>query len=89
MNLDALRHSAFVLAWAALMLATLVSFGFGDGLGTARVAGTAVIIVAFVKVNLVGNYFMELRGAPLPLRLVFATWTVIVGTTLTVIFLVD
>jgi hypothetical protein len=33
-----------------------------------------VLLIAFVKVDLVGRYFMELRSAPGQLRLVFDTW---------------
>jgi Prokaryotic Cytochrome C oxidase subunit IV len=75
------------IAWMLLMAATLVSFGLGDGLGTAKLATVTILIVAFGKVNLVGNYFMELRGAPLPLRVIFTGWTAVVGTVLVVMYL--
>jgi hypothetical protein len=85
----AFRSNPPVAAWTALMLATLLSFAFGDGLGPAKVAGVAVLVVAYAKVNLIGNYFMELSGAPKPLRLGFLAFTVVTGTAITVLYLVN
>ncbi|HEX4107372.1 MAG TPA: cytochrome C oxidase subunit IV family protein [Solirubrobacteraceae bacterium] len=73
--------------WAVLMLASLLSFGFGDGLGPAKLATVACFIVAYAKVNLIGHSFMELHGAPKGLRIAFAGFTVFVGTVLIVLYL--
>jgi hypothetical protein len=40
------------------------------------------MVVAFVKLRLVGLDFMELRHAPLALRLVFEAYTVILASVL-------
>jgi len=45
-----------------------------------------VLIVAFYKARLVGLYFMELRDAPLPLRLFLEGYCLIVCTTLVVMY---
>ena len=50
------------------MGATLASWYLGDGHGSTKLATIVVITVAFVKVFVVGHYFMELRDAPIPLR---------------------
>ncbi len=77
-----------VVAWLALMGATIVSWYLGDGHGTRNAATVGVIVVAFFKVYLVGRYFMELREAPRVLRLLFGGWTVVVGTVLVAMYLV-
>ena len=75
--------------WAVLVAATLASWA----LGTDRVvhgytvASVAVLIIAFIKVRLVGLYFMELREAPTALRAVFETYCVGVCTIVVLVFL--
>jgi hypothetical protein len=46
---------------------------------------TIVIAVALFKVRLIGIYFMELRVAPPPLRLLFEGYVLVVFVTLTVL----
>lgn len=71
-------NSAY-LAWAVLMVSTLVSWVLAadhGGLFNDRVVtGSVVIAIAFLKIYLVGRYFMELRFAPAGLRLSFNCWT--------------
>lgn len=75
--MQALR-SPLTVVWLVLLGATGLSWllGVDDRLGQgAREAATAVILaVAFLKVRLVGLYFMELRRAPQPLRAIFETY---------------
>jgi hypothetical protein len=73
-------------AWAVLMVATLISWWLGGGHGAEAVAAVGVLGVAFLKVGLVGHYFMELRYAPLSLRLVFTGWAVVVCSALIVMY---
>lgn len=61
--------------WAVLVAATLASWSLGGG-------NAVVVAVAFVKVRLVGLYFMELRTAPLPLRGLFEGWVLVTGAVL-------
>jgi hypothetical protein len=75
------------LAWLALVAATGVSAALGDGIGPGRVAAVCVLAVAFLKIRVVGRYFMELRAAPPPLRWVFDLWAVVVCTALVTIYL--
>lgn len=73
------------LVWLLLVLATGLSWQFGHGLGFGdrhHYATTAVLAIAFVKVRFVLLDFMELRTAPLPLRLVFEAWAVVACATL-------
>lgn len=69
---------AAYLAWAVLMLSTLVSWllaaDHGSLLSDRVVTGSVVIAIAFLKIYLVGRYFMELRFAPQGLRLPFNLW---------------
>lgn len=78
--------------WAALAAATLASWWLGIDEGGApgdgaSAATVAVIVIAFVKIRFVGRHFMELRHAPLALRLILDAYVVIVCSTLTVIYL--
>jgi hypothetical protein len=77
-----LRNRASV-AWVFLVLATLVSWRLGPDHGLAsaddhRLASCAIVLVAFVKIRLVGLYFMELREAPMALRLCFEGYCLVV-----------
>ena len=74
-------------AWAVLVTATLISWWLGDGHGAEKAAAVGVLAVAFLKVGLVGHYFMELRYAPLPLRLAFTGWMVVVCSALIIMYL--
>lgn len=66
--------------WLALVAATLVSVWLGTdhGFDDPEVAGAAVLVVAFVKVRFVGMWFMELRRAPVALRLLFEGYVLVV-----------
>jgi heme/copper-type cytochrome/quinol oxidase subunit 4 len=76
------------LIWLVLIAATLISWWIGTGDAASPQLGTAaVFVVVFIKVRLVGLYFMELRDAPLPLRLLFEGYCLIVCTTLLVMYL--
>ena len=88
MDLKTLLRSPIFLAWTALIAATALSTVFGDGAGPAKLAAVVVIVVAFVKVRLVGAYFMELRGAPRILRVLFNGWSTVVPAILIGIYLI-
>ncbi|MFT4561781.1 MAG: hypothetical protein ACI9BW_001523 [Gammaproteobacteria bacterium] len=77
------RKITFV--WLVLILATALSWQFGHGFGFGdryTFATVAIVIIAFVKLRLVFLDFMELRHAPLPLRLAFEGWALVVGGTI-------
>ena len=63
------------IVWASLMLATCAStWLLSKDSVTPKVAAVAIMLVAAVKVRLVIRYFMEVRRAPLALRLVCDGW---------------
>jgi len=80
-----MRSALFV--WAALVALTLLSFELqrqarvGSGL-----VGLAVLLIAFYKVRLIGMRYMELRDAPLALRLAFDGWVIGFASVLLVLF---
>ncbi len=72
-------------AWLLLMLATGLSWwlGLDHGLGSDpqsdyRYLSSGLIFIAFIKVRIVIRYFMEVREAPLALKLVCDVWIVLV-----------
>jgi hypothetical protein len=73
--LSMLRHRTTAV-WLVLVTATILSWVLGtENRGhTGAVWGVALMVVAFVKVRLVGLEFMELRSAPPALRLVFEAY---------------
>lgn len=63
------------------MFATALSWWLGGdhdiGMNARALTMAAIAVVAFVKVHLVGMYFMQLRHAPAMLRFSFMAWTVV------------
>ena len=68
--------------WIVLVVLTLLAWYLGEG-GTDALSfslpiiATLMMLVAFFKVALVGFYFMELRHAPIVLKLAFIGWMLI------------
>ncbi len=65
--------------WVGLIVATMLSWQFGHGFGfgeQSHYATAAILIITFVKIRFVFLDFMELRTAPLPLRIAFEVWAV-------------
>jgi hypothetical protein len=75
--------------WFVLIAATAVSWVLGTdhGIDNHRVASTAILTVAFMKVRFVGLDFMELRDAPLVLRRVFEAYCAVVLSAVLVLYL--
>lgn len=89
-TLTGLLKTRITLIWIVLIAATITSLLLGtDNLVSAvKAASVLVIVVAFIKVRFVGLYFMELRSAPIQLRLIFEGYCLVVCTALVVMFLV-
>lgn len=85
-----LLRSPITIVWFFLIAATAISWyaGGDEGINDAELAGSLVLAIAFIKVRFVGMYFMELRHAPIPLRIIFETWCVVVCATVITMFLV-
>jgi hypothetical protein len=83
-----LLFSRITLVWLGLILATALSWEMGHGMGfrDARLAGAAIIVVAFVKVRYVILDFMELRHAPVLMRAVAEVWAAAVCAVLVGLF---
>jgi heme/copper-type cytochrome/quinol oxidase subunit 4 len=75
--------------WAFLVLATVASWLLGEDklIHTQDVVACGVIAIAFIKVRLVGIYFMELREAPVLLRAAFEAYVAVAATVLLVLYL--
>ena len=77
------------IVWAALMLATCAStWLLSKNSVTPEVATVAIMVVAAVKVRLVIWRFMEVRRAPLALRLVCNGWLLAVTALIMTVYLV-
>lgn len=70
-------------AWLLLMFATCLSWWLGQGQSLSsdlnsdyRTVSSGLILIAFIKVRIVIRYFMEVREAPLALKLVCDGWLV-------------
>lgn len=79
-----------IVVWVVLMALTVFSWeavaGSGWSLGTT--AGALLIIgLALVKVRIVVLDLMEVRRAPLALRLVLETWIILVGAAMIAMYL--
>lgn len=68
----------FISAWVLLSLATLLSWGL-DASRAGTWAGTAVLLVAFLKARVVLLVFMELGQATQTLRRLCDAWVVVAG----------
>ena len=87
-QLRTLGKSPITVVWIGLIIATLISWKVGTDAGVhAHLATVIVLLVAFIKVRFVGLYFMELRESPLPLRLIFEGYCIVVCATLVIMYL--
>jgi caa(3)-type oxidase subunit IV len=82
-------RSRVTAVWAILVLAAALSYLLAetDHAGTGEVV--IVILLAFAKVRLVGLYFMELRTAPLLLRVLFDAYCALVCLAILAMFVFD
>jgi hypothetical protein len=90
MTIGLLRH-ATTAVWVLLVMATGISWWLGHGESATsaglRTASVAIIVLAFVKVRLIGLHFMELRTAPMALRAAFEAYVIVVGGLLLAFYL--
>lgn len=80
------------LVWLVLCALTVTSWSFGPAHGGGPVslsvpATLAVLAIGFIKARLVISHFMEVRTAPVWLRLVTDGWLVALFGSITVLYL--
>jgi Prokaryotic Cytochrome C oxidase subunit IV len=77
------------IIWLVLVGATVFSWLMGHGVGVhdLRQASIAILVIAFIKVRFVILDFMEIRGAPLPMRIVGEVWCLVICTVLIALYL--
>lgn len=71
------KPDIYSLMWLIMVLATTLTYWLGAGHGrpaSAGVAVTAMLVIAFLKAWVVGNYFMETRQSPRIYRILFSAW---------------
>lgn len=66
------------LVWTILAGASLLGFGLAEGHASARLAASAAVVLAMIKIHLVFEQYMELRWHHRPLRLMLAAWLALV-----------
>jgi hypothetical protein len=84
-----MRRHRLTVFWILLVSATVVSIEFVRGLFGAlgnHAAGVAVLVIAFIKVRIVGTEFMELRRAPWEARLAFDAWVFVLAAALILLY---
>jgi heme/copper-type cytochrome/quinol oxidase subunit 4 len=68
------------LVWLGLMVLTCVTtWGLSKDLFSPAIAVVGIFLIAAVKVRYVILDFMELRNAPLPVRVVAEAWPAVVA----------
>jgi caa(3)-type oxidase subunit IV len=75
------------LSWLILVAATLVSWALGAEHGTDSMVAVVVLAIAAIKARLVGLDFMELRHAPLLLRVIFETYCFVIWAVLSGLYI--
>jgi hypothetical protein len=66
--------------WLGLMVLTcFTTWGLSKDSSSPAVAAVGIFLIAAVKVSYVMLDFMELRYAPLPVRVAFQAWPVVVA----------
>lgn len=72
-------HQRVTKVWLALMVLTAVTtWGLSTDLFSPAVAVTGTFLIAAVKVRFVMLDFMELRHAPIRVRIAFQSWLAVV-----------
>jgi hypothetical protein len=75
------------VSWLVLIAATLLSYALGAEHDPGSVTVVAVLGIAAFKIRLVGLDFMELRSAPIPLRVAFEGYCVVLWGVLSGLYL--
>lgn len=76
--LDTMKEKSFLVLAVLLTLTLLSWLILYAGALEQKTAGTILVCLAFVKVQLVISQFMELNTAQMPVRIAFWLWTIAV-----------
>lgn len=71
------NRDVFSLLWLVMASASVLTYWLGTDhpmLESARVVAALLLLIAFLKVWVIGNYFMEARNCPRPVRNSFTIW---------------
>lgn len=77
MGMDA-HEKRLAFWWLFLAALTVISLEGAPAVGDKALFAGIILVIAFVKVRIVIREFMEVRTAPLPLRLCLEVWGVAV-----------
>ena len=85
-------NSRVSYVWLFLAALTGATWLLGDGYNPERldlfkVVTICLLILAFFKIRLVIIHFMEIGSAPMPLRLIFDAWVILVCVLLILMYL--
>jgi cytochrome c oxidase subunit IV len=71
---SALMQLAVTRVWLVLIAAAVLSWMVSEHSAAVKVATSAVVLIAALKVRLIVIHFMELRWRPRPWRILFELW---------------
>ena len=85
-------HRSPIQIWFVLVLATALSWYLSAHSGIHahvhhRFLTTVVLLLAFLKVHLIINSFMEIREAPAALRITMGAWVMVVFAVLVCLYM--
>lgn len=72
------------ISWLVLVTVSILSFE--SSLFGSKAAGAIVVAIGLIKAWIVGSEFMEIRNAPLFMRVIFLSWLLILGIVLLSVF---
>ena len=84
------RTLTIAVVWLGLTIATCLSWWVATDhrMVDARIlSGVIILVTAFIKIRFVGNYFMELRNAPVALRVFFEGYCIAVSALIIAMYL--
>jgi Prokaryotic Cytochrome C oxidase subunit IV len=75
MEMDA-HEKRLALWWLLLVALTVISLEGASAIASKALFAATILIIAFIKVRIVVREFMEVRAAPIMLRLVLDVWAI-------------
>ena len=90
--MKALLNTKVTYIWCLLVLLTIVSWWLGDGyrpdnVALVKFATIGLFLLAFFKIRLIVMNFMEISTAPIPLRVIFEAYVIVVCTVILCLYM--